>query len=163
MYLLAFNVRTRGNEFNFKCLSKKITVKQAGVPLPTFKADPQMTSLPPNYILKFEGDYSTIVPEEVKANLYNFMAGYNVSVAGIRAYSGSVYVSFYSDSASSSLVDIIASKGLEVDSNLRFAYATINDGVITCTSCTVVDSTTPAPLSNAQVRLLLLIGLIELK
>ena len=85
MYLLAFNVKTNNNEFNLKCTSKRITVKLASSSLPTYKADPSLTS-EPNYIIKYDGTFSSIVPDEVTSNMYNYMAKYGVSVVGIKAY-----------------------------------------------------------------------------
>ncbi len=159
MYLLAFNVKTAGNEFNFKCISKQIIIKEKGVDLPTYTADPTLTT-EPNYILKFEGDYSEIVPGEVKANLYNFMANYNIDVSGITVYSGSVYTSFYSDSTSSSLINTLTTRGVELDSKLRFSHATVNDRVVSCTSCTIIVQEQKKPettiTSERQVRLKIL-------
>ena len=72
---------------------------------------------------------------EVQANAYNFFASHDIRVGGIMVYSGSVYVSFYSDDTSSNLTDTLTANGLELDSSLKFKTATINDQVLNCTNC----------------------------
>jgi hypothetical protein len=53
MYLVTFNVFTPDNtKYDFKCFSNAITVETTIVSYDS--------SLPPNYILKYEGDYNAI-------------------------------------------------------------------------------------------------------
>lgn len=130
MYVVSINVLTTNGEYTLGCLSKTIRVKKAGANLPTYKADPTMSQLPPNYVFKFEGDYNSIEPEEIKANMYNYLLEYGVDSAGIEVYSGSVYTAIYADDTSSDLLNSITANGVSIDRNLVFSYATINDGVI---------------------------------
>lgn len=145
MYLLTFNVSTANDEYNFACFSNAITVTTV---VPTYDV-----TLPPNYVIKYEGDYNVIDPNEVKANVYNFMRDYNISVAGVNTYSGSVYVTFYSSDFSSSLSDSLSTRGLSVDPNLRFSYASFNSIIINCTNCSVqiVQSDANAGLSRHAI------------
>lgn len=164
MYLLTFNVSTANDEYNFACVSNAITVTTAA---PTYDV-----TLPPNYVIKYEGDYNAIDPNEIKANVYNFMTAYNISVAGVNTYSGSVYVTFYSSDFSSSLSDSLGTRGLSVDPNLRFSYASFNSIIINCTNCSVqiVQSDADAGLSGHAIigicvgagiaALFILVGLI---
>ena len=150
MYLLTFRVYTSSGEYDFNCFSQAITVKLANIALPTYDA-----SSPPNYVLKYEGDYNAIEPEEVKANVYNFMTGYNISVAGVNTYSGSVYITFYSDDSSSSLIDTLVAAGLTVDPNLVYSYASINNTVINCTNCVITTATTTTAAAAVCLHLFL--------
>lgn len=53
MYLVTFNVFTPDNtKYNFNCFSNAITVETS--------VESYDASLPPNYVLKYEGDYSAI-------------------------------------------------------------------------------------------------------
>lgn len=70
------------------------------------------------------------------------MSGYNISVAGLSVNSGSVYISFYSESSSSSLIDTLIAAGLNVDPNLQFSYASIDDQILNCTNCVIATQTT---------------------
>lgn len=92
-----------------------------------------------------------IEPNEVKANVYNFMSGYNISLAGVTVYSGSVYISFYSGSSSNSLIDTLIAAGLTVDPNLQFSYASINDYIVNCTNCVITVATTTSATTAAAL------------
>ena len=130
MYLLKFSVYTSNSDYNFTCFSQSITILHSTQTLPTYTA-----GTAPNYLLKFAGNYSAIEPEEVKANVYNFMSINNVGVGGITVYSGSVYVAFYSSDSSSTLNSLLSTSGLTIDPTLKFAYATIFGQTINCTNC----------------------------
>lgn len=96
----------------------------------------------PNYIVKFEGNINNTVPEKVKANTYNYFAQNDISIGGIQIYEGSVYVSFYSSSSNSALVNSLATSGLTVDPNLSFSYVSIDGSIITCNNCTITSTQT---------------------
>ena len=131
MYLLKFSVYTSNHDYNFTCLSQSITILHSTQTLPTYTVGSN-----PDYLLKFEGNYSNIEPEEIKASVYNYMNMNNVGVAGITVYSGSVYVVFYSSDTSSAVNNLLSTTGLKIDSTLQFAYATIFDETLNCTNCT---------------------------
>lgn len=135
MYLLKFTVNTIDDEYNFDCFSKAITVKDE-----TQKAAEYSTEYAPNYILKFEGDYDQIEPEEVKANVYNYISQYNIRFGGLQIHKGSVYVSFYSSDSDSNLVNDLNSGGLTIDPKLTFVYANIDNSILSCTNCQVAVS-----------------------
>ena len=136
MYLLTFKVISIDGAYTLNCLSKAITV--------TAETATQMrysTDSAPNYTFKFEGEYDSIESDEVKANLYNFMTGYEIDVGSIQVYSGSVYVSFYSSDTNSDLVNTLISAGLTVDPNLQFSYASIDGNTVQCTNCVIATAT----------------------
>ena len=149
MYLLKFSVYTSNFDYKFTCFSQSITILKSTQTLPTYTA-----GTAPDYLLKFAGNYSAIEPEEVKANVYNFMSINNVGVGGITVYSGSVYVAFYSSDSSSTLNSLLSTSGLTIDPTLKFAYATIFGQTINCTNCSntivIIESATTA-LSNTTV------------
>jgi len=102
---------------------------------------------------------------EVQANAYNFFASHDIRVGGIMVYSGSVYVSFYSDDTSSNLTDTLTANGLELDSSLKFKTATINDQVLNCTNCVIVvvpsaSATTAASALSQQTIVGIAVGAI---
>ena len=133
MYILVFSVYSTNGEYSFKCLSKSITVTAADDIAMSYS-----TNSAPEYIIKFEGEYDSIDGDEVKANVYNFMLGYNIGIGNIQVYQGSVYVSFYSSEFNSNLTDTLIASGLTVDPNLSFSYANINGETIGCTNCVSV-------------------------
>ena len=159
MYLLTFNVFTpNSTKNNFKCFSKAITVAPS---IPSY--DP---TSPPNYLFKFIGDINQIGKlfsilkqflnwfnlnfirfnkdtGEVKANAYNFFVSHNVNVAGISVFSGSVYITFYSDDTSTTLYETLVASGLAIDPNLKYSYASINDNILL--ALTETTTTTAAP------------------
>jgi len=145
MYLLTFQVRTRSADYDFNCFSQAITITKPSAP--AFTYDPTQA---PNYILKYDGDYSAIEPEEIKANVYNFMSAYDVTVAGVATYSGSVYVTFYSPSSSQSLMDTLVAQGLPVSTHLVFVYASINNKIVNCTDCIIVVETATSAAKAAE-------------
>ena len=159
MYLLTFQVRANTGEYDFNCFSQAITITKSNAVAYTY--DPTQA---PNYILKYEGDYSAIDPEEIKASVYNYMYGYNVTVAGVSTYSGSVYITFYSPSSSQSLMDTLTAQGLPVSTHLVFVYASINNRVINCTDCIIVVETqatsTQQSASAAAAQVTVAIGAI---
>ena len=190
MYVLTLSVYTTNSNYDFSCYSKSITVLKTGTVLP-----PYNVNSPPDYVLKYEGDYNSIgmyydithflillvdlksilgrliilvntllplifflkliilieiqEPEEIKANMYNFMTKYDIIVQNIKALPGSVYVTFYSSDTSSNLVDVLSSSGVDIDPKLKYTYASINDQIVNCTNCILVTSTEPN--SNTQV------------
>lgn len=135
MYVLTFAVKTLNNEYSFSCFSKYIEIRAAALTYDATQA--------PNYVLKYEGDFNKINAAEVAANVYNYMAGYNVSVAGVSVVSGSVYITFYSSDSSTNLIDTLLAAGLAVDPNLVYSYASINDQIINCTNCVVATTAQP--------------------
>ena len=130
MYLLKFSVYTSNLDYNFTCFSQSITILHPTQTLPTYTP-----GTAPSYVLKFAGNYSEIEPDEVKANVYNFMSMHNVGVGGITVYSGSVYVTFYSSDSSTTVNSVLSTSGLIIDPTLKFAYATIFGITINCTDC----------------------------
>lgn len=132
MYLIRFKIWSSNDEFEFMCFSKVITVVEA------LSALDYSTDIPPNYVLKFDGDFNGIDESSVKANLFNFMLNYGVIMAGMNVYSGSVYVSGYSSSVSNNITDTLTASGLTVDPRLSFSYISINDELFNCTHCVLV-------------------------
>jgi hypothetical protein len=134
MYLIRFKIWSSNDEFEFMCFSKVITV------VDTLSALDYSTDTPPNYVLKFDGDYSEIDVSSVKANLFNFMLNYGVLMAGMNVYSGSVYVSGYSSGISNNITDLLTASGLEIDPRLSFSYISVNDQLFNCTNCVLVST-----------------------
>ena len=130
VYLLQFTVTTTNNDFKLTCLSQQITIKNPTAVFPSYREGTR-----PGYSLKFKGEYSSIRPQEVLANMYNFMNLYNINVAGAHCYSGSVYVSFYSVDTSILLINSLVASGVTIDPNLQFMYANVFNTLFNCTSC----------------------------
>lgn len=124
MYILSIKLYTIGNEFQSQCYSNTIQViKQQE----TNKTN--ATDLEPNYKLKFIGDYYNLTQDdknEIKANVYNYISNYNLTVSNIRLYPGSVYVVFYSPDSNSQLLNELVQSGLNVSSIITFNSANIN-------------------------------------
>lgn len=80
---------------------------------------------------------------EVKANAYNFFVSHNVNVAGISVFSGSVYITFYSDDTLTTLYKTLVASGLAIDPNLKYSYASINENILL--ALTETTTTTAAP------------------
>ena len=143
MYVINIEVNTLGNEYTLKCLSNPIQI---------IKSTTQISydsSQKPDYLVKFNGDYNSIEPSEIKANVYNYFSNYNITVGGISSYSGSVYVVFYSTDTNTALITELVSNGLVVSPNLKFASITIGSVTYNCTNCTItiIDTNT----NNNQV------------
>lgn len=67
------------------------------------------------------------------------MAGYDIQAQNIQAIPGSVYITFYSSDTSSTLIDALIAAGVNIDPNLQYSYASINDMILNCTNCVVKD------------------------
>lgn len=145
MYLLSVSVSTTNNEFSSQCFSKPIQIKAATAVIPSFDSGTQ-----PEYIIKFNGSYSSINPAEIKANVYNYISNHGVNIGGMSCYAGSVYVTFYSSDSSSTLVSSLISAGLNISSSLAFVSASINGNTYTCTNCTIVSITSDSSSSNSN-------------
>ena len=141
MYLLTLNVNTSDASYKFDCFSKTIEIIRKGETLESYDAN-----LPPNYVFKYEGDFDKIEPAEVKANMYNYMSSYNITARNIEAVAGSVYITFYSSGSNSDLINSLIAAGVSIDPNLVYSYASINDNVVNCTNCVIVETTTETPV-----------------
>ena len=134
MYIISIRVATASNLFSLKCISNPIQILAPSTSLISYDSTTQ-----PDYILKFNGDFSSIVPAEIKANVYNYVLNnYGLSMAGMNCYSGSVYVTFYSSTSSSRpLIIALISGSLRISSNLTFVSVTANGVTYTCSNCSV--------------------------
>ena len=168
MYMLIFQVGTTNKNYNFNCFSNEITILKTGTSLQSY-----VVGSPPNYILKFNGNYSNIVPGEVHSKVYNLMSAYNVSVAGITSYSGSVMITFYSTDISGSLLSQIVSGGINLGSDLTFSQLSLNNVVYNCTTCaaavnllnalnpTTVSSESQTTAATVQVKIFICLFVIK--
>ena len=147
MYILTFSISSSDNSFVFNCYSKTIMIVNE------LSQATYSPNVPPNYIFKFDGDYSAIDVDNAKSNIFNFALKYGVVLAGLEAYSGSVYISGHSSTASSNMSSLLASSGVVIDPNMRFTYISVNDVLINCTNCAIVVQT-PATSSvgDEEVR-----------
>lgn len=143
MYLLSIIVATSGNEYSSQCYSNSIQIKEKTV------AISYDSSTQPDYIIKFNGSYSSINPAEIKASVYNYMASYGLKIGGMSCYAGSVYVAFYSTDSNLSLIDTLLAQGINVSSSLVFVSAAIGTTIITCTNCTIVIINSATSATNA--------------
>ena len=141
MYLLTFNLTTDDDLYNFDCYSNLITISDADTSPATYSTD-----FPPNYILKFEGNFVSIEENAVKASIYNYLVNKSVSLSDMSLYSGSVYASGYSSAVSTSLMNDLSSSGLPIGLELKFLYASVNSFIINfgyltvnCTNCSIID------------------------
>ncbi len=127
MYLLTINVYTNSHEYNLNCYSNAIQIISAKATLPTYDSTSQ-----PDYILKFNGSYSSIVPSEIQASVYNYISKYGISMAGMSCYSGSVHVSFYSSNTNKVLISSLITSGITVSTSLTFNSITVGSTTYTC-------------------------------
>lgn len=135
MYLLTFNLRTENDLYNFDCYSNSITITEPNTSQAFYSTD-----FPPNFILKFEGNFADIEENAVKASIYNFLVNYSISLNEMSLYSGSVYASGYTTQVSASLTSDLSRSGLSIGSDLKFVYASINDFLVNCTNCIIEDT-----------------------
>ncbi len=141
MYLIRFKISSSDSEFDFTCFSKVITVVEKLSDL-TYSTD-----LPPNYIVRFNGNYSAVDDRSVRASFFNFMLGHGVIMAGINVYKGSVYVSGYSSQYSLDMTRELESSGITIDQRLGFDYMIVNDvQIINCSGCVIIPLSTDTPL-----------------
>lgn len=131
MYLILFKVFTNNKEYSSECFSNPITIKSA-----TAVTTSSTTGTQPDYLLKFNGNYSSINPNEIMANVYNYMSSFNLEIKDISCYSGSVYVAIYSSDYSSTLLKSLATNGLNISSSLVFVSALVDGNTYQCTNCT---------------------------
>ena len=132
MYVLAIRVYTTDNLYSSQCYSNPIQIIKSSVQI---SYDSTTT---PDYIIKFNGSYNSINPAEIKANVYNYMSNYNLTIGGISCYSGSVYVSFYSSDINAALITSLISSGLIVSTSLSFQSITVGSVTYSCSNCTIV-------------------------
>ena len=135
MYLLSINIYTTGNEFSSQCYTNTITVIKSLV------ATNVTNSTEPNYKLRFKGDYNSLSTSdlnEIKANVYNYISDYNISVSNIKLYAGSVYVAFYSSDTNSALISALLNSGLNISSLIVYDSASINGVVYSSSSSSSV-------------------------
>lgn len=144
MYVIRIQVNTLDNDYNLQCLSNPIQIKKSTT-LISYDS-----SLQPDYMLKFNGDYNSIEPSDIKANVYNYFANNNITVGGISSYSGSVIVVFYSSDSNPVVISSLASSGLTISPNLTFASITVGSTTYTCTNCTVVVINTNTNSNNSN-------------
>ena len=78
------------------------------------------------------------------------MAGYDIIAQNIQAISGSVYITFYSSDSSSNLIDALIAAGVNIDPNLQYSYASINDQILNCTNCVIITGTSTSD-DNGEV------------
>ncbi len=130
MYLLSVRVYTTGNEFTSQCYSNPITVVKSLTSL--------TNSLKPNYLLKYQGDFSSLTPQnksEIQANTFNFMSMNNITVNNIQIYSGSVYIVFFSADNNTELINELAKRGLTISTLISFDSITVNGDTFICWDC----------------------------
>ena len=145
MYLFHLSITTTDNAMSSSCYSNPLIVKGASYTLPTYTAGSA-----PTHILKFNGNYSSIVPEIMQACVYNFASGYGVAMSGMSVYSGSIYVSYYTDTTSTSYLNAIASGGISVSGAGTLTTYTVDGTTYTCTGCTMVVSDTGGASSGSN-------------
>lgn len=133
MYLISIKVFTPNQEYNLNCYSNPITIRSSTVQAQTYDS-----SSTPDYSIKFDGNYSAINPNEIIANVYNYINSYGVNVNGIKAYAGSVYVVFYSSDSNPTLINTLIAQGINVSSALKFVSASVNGVTYTCSNCSSI-------------------------
>ena len=130
MYLISITVASTNNEYSLQCYSNLIQIKQAKAVLKSYSSEVE-----PDYVLKFNGNYSQIDPNEIKANIYNYISDYGVNIAGITSYPGSVFVAFYSDDSSDTLINQLIAAGINISSSLTFVSISLNGNTFICSNC----------------------------
>jgi hypothetical protein len=130
MYIILISVSTTGHEYKSQCYSNPIQIIKGSIP--SYDKTTQ-----PDYTLKFVGNYSSINPAEIKANVYNYFAMNGISLAGMSSYSGSVYITFYSLNRNTTLINALISNGLNISSSLTFSSINVDGSTYTCTNCIV--------------------------
>ena len=146
MYLLLFTLATTDGTYNFNCFSKTIKVSSAA------NSVEYSSELPPNYIMKFDGNFEEINTDVIKASTFNFMSRHGVVLTGMEIYSGSVFVSGYASTASSSLSSELETSGVTVDSSLKFVYLSFNDVLMNFTGVVVVVEDTDVVSPTASIE-----------
>jgi hypothetical protein len=143
MYIILISVSTTDHEYKSQCYSNPIQIISGSIP--SYDKTTQ-----PDYILKFNGNYSSINPAEIKANVYNYFAMNGISLAGMSSYSGSVYITFYSLNRNTTLINALISNGLNISSSLAFSSIHVDGSTYTCTNCivTIINTNTNNNSSN---------------
>ncbi len=149
MYLLSLNVFTTNSEYNSTCYSNLITVLGSADSVQTYDQTAK-----PDYILTFAGNYSAINPNEIVANVYNFIKRYGLSVNGISSYAGSVIVTFYSTDSNPSLIKALTSSGVNVSTGLNFVSVQVNGITYNCTNCIVSITSLLSSFSYNKVNMI---------
>ena len=160
MYMISINVATTNNDYNFQCYSNLIQIIKSTTVLKTYSSETE-----PDYTLKFNGNYNDINPAEVKASVYNYISSYGINIAGINAYSGSVYITFFSSDTSASLMNQLIANGLTISPSLTFVSITSGGQTFSCTNCTVVvvnsQKQNDASTQNVKICLIHIFNLIS--
>ena len=78
MYVLTLTVYTTNSNYDFSCFSKSITVLKTGTVLSSYDANS-----PPDYILKYEGDYNSI---GMDFNLFKYSIKFLFSLLNTKYY-----------------------------------------------------------------------------
>jgi len=154
MYVLSIQVYTTDNMYSSQCYSNPIQIIQSTTRISYDSSDT------PDYIMKFNGSYSSIIPADIKANVYNYMSNYGLTIGGISCYSGSVYVSFYSSDTNVALITSLISSGLIVSKSLSFQSITVGSVTYSCSNCTIVilDTGTTQSSSSSSIAIGVIIG-----
>lgn len=132
MYLIKFNVSTNDNSYNSECYSNLITIKQADS-----TTDVSSPNSSPDYLLKFKGNFSSINPNEIVANVYNYVTNFNLKIQNITCYAGSVYVAIFSSNYNPDLLTSLSTSGLNISSSLTYASVTFDGTTFSCVNCSI--------------------------
>lgn len=122
MYMLSVKMYTINNEFVSQCYSNLIKVLNKST-------NETYSDKEANYKFKFNGDYYSLSQDdknEIKANAYNYISNYNLTVGDIQLYPGSVYLVFYSPNSNSQLIQDLINSGLNISNLIIFNSVIIN-------------------------------------
>lgn len=145
MYFISILVYSTNNDYNLKCYSNAIQIISAIGMLPTYDSTSQ-----PDYTIKFNGQFSSINPVEIKTKVYNYMTTYGINIGGIKCYAGSVIVAFYSTDTNTQLINSLTSGGLNISSNLVFVSANIGGTMYNCTNCIIITNNNNVNTNNTN-------------